>query len=132
MKTRSIRRILAWTAALCLLAALLPGVSAADDLADTAVLTFSEAGIAETAPGSGYSVSGTTLTIQAAGVYRIKGSCSEGSVVISKGVSGVTLIFDNLSLASAATAPVVIKKSCAVILRLEGVRIRRPHAHGDA
>ncbi len=86
----------------------------------SAVLTFSNSSIVETSAGSGYEIDGTTLTITAAGTYRISGSCSEGAIIVSKGLSGVTLILDNLTLASSATAPIVVKKSAAVNIHLEG------------
>ena len=86
----------------------------------SAALTFSNSGIAETSAGSGYAIDGTTLTITAAGTYRISGSCSEGSVVVSKGLSNVTLILDNLTLASSSTAPIVVKKSATVNIHLTG------------
>lgn len=86
----------------------------------SAVLTFSNSSIAETSAGSGYTIDGTTLTITTAGTYRITGSCTEGSVVVSKGLSNVTLILDNLSLSSSTTAPVVVKKSSTVNIHLVG------------
>lgn len=86
----------------------------------SAVLTFSNSSITETSAGSGYTIDGTTLTITTAGTYRITGSCSEGSVVVSKGLSNVTLILDNLSLSSSTTAPVVVKKSANVNIHLVG------------
>ena len=87
---------------------------------EQAALTFSDSGIAETSAGSGYSISGTTLTITAAGTYRVTGSCSEGNIVVGKGLKDVTLIFDNLTLSSSTTAPVVMKGSSATLLKLEG------------
>ena len=86
----------------------------------SAVLTFSDSAVAETSAGSGYTIEGTTLTITAAGTYRITGNCSEGSIVVGKGLSGVTLILDDLTLASSATAPIVVKKSATVNIHLEG------------
>lgn len=83
-------------------------------------LTFSDAAIKETSASSGYVIDGTTLTITAAGVYQIKGSCSEGSIVVSKGLSDVILILDDLSLTSAVTAPVVVKKDSNVTIHLDG------------
>ena len=77
----------------------------------SAVLTFSN---------SGYEIDETTLTITAAGTYRITGSCSEGAIIVSKGLSGVTLILDDLTLASSSTAPIVVKKSATVNIHLEG------------
>ena len=86
----------------------------------SAVLTFSNSSITETSAGSGYTIDGTTLTITTAGTYRITGSCTEGSVVVSKGLSNVTLILDDLSLSSSTTAPVVVKKSANVNIHLVG------------
>ena len=87
----------------------------------SAALTFSDSAIAETSAGSGYAINGTTLTITAAGTYRIGGSCSEGAIIVSKELSNVTLILDNLTLASSTTAPIVVKKSATVNIHLEGI-----------
>ena len=86
----------------------------------SAELTFSNSGITETQAGSGYAIDGTTLTITTAGTYRIGGSCSEGAIIVSKGLSDVTLILDDLTLSSSATAPIVVKKSATVNIHLEG------------
>lgn len=86
----------------------------------TTTLTFSNTAITETVSGKGYGISGTTLTITAAGVYHIKGSCSEGSIVVNKGLSDVVLVLDGLSLTSSSTAPVVVKKESSVTIHLDG------------
>ncbi len=97
----------------------------------SAVLTFSDSGITETSAGSGYTIDGTTLTITTAGTYRISGSCSEGAVIVGKGLSSVTLVLDNLTLASSTTAPIVVKKSATANIHLVGpplpkrLRVRR-------
>ncbi|MBR0302562.1 MAG: carbohydrate-binding domain-containing protein, partial [Clostridia bacterium] len=83
-------------------------------------LTFSNDGIAETVAGAGYAIDGTALTITAAGTYRVTGSCSEGCIVISKGLSDVTLILDSLTLASSVTAPLAVNKTSTVTIHLEG------------
>ena len=105
----------------------LPTMAASVDTADTAAvaeqsaeLTFSNSGITETQAGSGYNIDGTTLTITTAGTYRIGGSCTEGAIIVSKGLSNVTLILDDLTLASSTTAPIVVKKSATVNIHLEG------------
>ena len=106
--------------ALLLAAALLPQPETQAVAPQAAFLTFSESGIQATEPGAGYVISGTTLTVTAAGTYRITGQCSEGSVVVSKGLSDVTLILQDLDLTASATAPVVIKKGSSVLMKLEG------------
>lgn len=88
--------------------------------AEQALLTFSDSGITETTPGTGYTIDGTSLAITAAGTYRLTGSCSEGTVEVSKGLSNVTLILDNLTLTSSATAPVIVKKTSNVLIKLVG------------
>lgn len=123
-----IRKLLSILLALMLVLALaIPTMAASVDTADTsavveqsAELTFSNSGITETSAGSGYTIDGTTLTITTAGTYRIGGSCSEGALIVSKGLSNVTLILDNLTLASSTTAPIVVKKSATVNIHLVG------------
>ena len=77
------------------------------------VLTFTDTAIKETVSGSGYTITGTSLEITKAGTYRIKGSSNEGNIEVKKGVTGVKIILDNLTLASSKTAPIVIKKDGA-------------------
>lgn len=95
----------------------LTNVNASSDI----VLTFSDSGIEETSAGSGYSISGTTISINKAGTYRIKGNASEGNIEVKKETTGVTLILDNLSLTSSKTAPIAIGKDGAdVTIKLVG------------
>lgn len=49
-------------------------------------LSFSENAVTEVTAGSGYTITGTSLEITASGVYRISGSCNEGSISLAKGV----------------------------------------------
>ncbi len=123
-----IRKLLSILLALMLVLTLaIPTMAASVDRADTAAvaaqsaeLAFSNSFITETQSGSGYTIDGTTLTITTAGTYRISGSCNEGAIIVSKGLSNVTLILDNLTLSSSATAPIVVKKSATVNLHLVG------------
>ena len=102
------KRIFAFIAAIILVVAMMPNVSKAADSV-TATLTFSDSGI--TAEGeSGYKIEGTALTINESGTYIIMGSCSEGSIKVKKGTTGVTLILKDLTLSSSSGAPVSINK----------------------
>ena len=88
--------------------------------AGEAELRFSDSGIEEITAGSGYAIDGTNLTIAASGVYKVSGSCSEGSVSIAKGISDVVLILDSLNLSSSVTAPIAVKKGTQAAIHLEG------------
>ena len=94
-------------------------VNAASYTAD-ATLTFSDSGITASGAEEGYEIDGTDLKITAAGTYVVTGSCSEGSITVKKGTTGVTLVLNNLTLASSATAPLSCNKTTEVNLILEG------------
>ena len=66
--------------------------------------------------GSGCEADGTALTISESGVYRLSGSCADGSVKVKKGTTDVTLILDGLTLMSADTAPITCGKSSQVTI----------------
>ena len=84
------------------------------------VLTFSDGKITETVSGSGYTISFTTLTITSPGTYIVTGSCSEGNIEISKSLSDVVLVLNDLTLSSSKTAPIVVKKSTSATIHLTG------------
>lgn len=101
---------------LALLLCFVPVASAADYSGATAFV-FSDDGIAVTeGEATGYKISGTALTINAAGTYVLSGACADGSVKVKKGTTGVTLVLNGLELTSAATAPITCNKSTGVTL----------------
>ena len=121
------KKIIVMLITLCLLFSMMPIANAAESSVkltagaeETATLTFSDTSIEETVSGIGYTIDGTTLTVTSVGTYRVKGNCSEGSIVVSSKLSGVTLILDDLTLSSATTAPIVVKKNSTVTMTLEG------------
>jgi hypothetical protein len=87
---------------------------------EQATLTFADDSVTETVSGSSYTIDGTSLTITSDGTYRITGDCAEGKVEVSKNLSNVTLILDNLTLANSDTAPIIVKKSSSVLMKLVG------------
>ncbi len=90
---------------------------AAETDADATLLTFSDSGIAVDENGySGYEIDGTALTITQSGIYRLSGSCQDGSVTVKKGVTDVTLVLDGLSLTSCSTAAITCAKSSGVTI----------------
>ncbi|MGI6217788.1 MAG: carbohydrate-binding domain-containing protein [Coriobacteriales bacterium] len=108
--------------------ALCPAVALADETSQNTTestedntFTFSDSGVtASDTDGSGFSIDGTELTITAAGTYVVTGSCASGNIIVSKGVTGVTLVLEDLSLTSTTGAPVVCKKTTNVVIDVEG------------
>ncbi|MBQ9277673.1 MAG: carbohydrate-binding domain-containing protein, partial [Lachnospiraceae bacterium] len=96
------------------------GLGVIESYAADNTFTFSDGGITTSATGEGYSIEGTTLTINASGTYEITGSCSEGQVVVKKGVTDVTLVLNGLTLRCSSSAPIVIKKESSVTIDVEG------------
>lgn len=95
-------------------------VRAATYTADT-TFTFTDSAItAEGGSSENYEISGTELKITAAGTYVVTGSCSEGSIAVKKGTTGVTLVVKDLTLASSTTAPISCNKTTEVNMILEG------------
>lgn len=67
----------------------------------------------------GVSVSGSTVTISAAGTYVLTGTLADGQVVVAAGENDdVRLVLENASISSASTAPVYVKSADKVILSL--------------
>ena len=94
----------------------IPAADTADEAADgAAALVFTDSAITASG-GSGYTISGTALTIDEPGVYTVSGACTDGSIKIKKGTTGVTLVLSGLDLTSAATAPITCGKSSEVTI----------------
>ena len=87
------------------------------DLTGATVFTFTDDGIAVTKGDySGYKVDGTSLSIKDGGVYVVTGSCQNGTIVVKKNVTGVTLVLDGLALSASATAPITTNKGSEVTI----------------
>ena len=93
-------------------------------------MRFSDTGIEGT--GTGHSISGTSLTITAPGIYEISGSCANGSITVNKNLQDVVLKCKDLNLASALTAPLIIGKSADVILVFEGRTVLQDNEPADS
>ncbi|MBQ6067555.1 MAG: carbohydrate-binding domain-containing protein [Clostridia bacterium] len=121
MKTKITNQLLSVATALALLltmTGLAVTASAAEyDTANATSFVFSDGGIAVTEGAySGYKVKNTSLTINAAGTYVVSGSCANGTIVVKKNVTGVTLVLDSLTLSASATAPITCNKGSGVTI----------------
>lgn len=81
------------------------------------VITFTNSAAAVSSGNAGgVEISGTAVRITAAGVYTFTGSCSSGSIVVKKNVTGVTLVLSGLTLKASATAPITCNKGSGVAI----------------
>lgn len=92
--------------------------SAADySISDATSFVFSDTGIEVTEGAySGYQVKDTALTIKESGTYVVSGKCENGTIVIKKNVTGVTLVLNALDLSASATAPITCNKGSEVTI----------------
>lgn len=88
--------------------------TSSEDTSESVTLTFSDSEISTDADN--VKIDGTAVTISESGTYILTGSCSDGSVKVKKGTTGVTLILSDLSLTNSTTAPIVIGKSSEVTI----------------
>ena len=106
---------------MAMLIGLLSVSAAAAEPASDMTFTFTEDGVTVSeGSGSGYKISGTSLTINESGVYTVTGAASEGSITVKKGTENVTLILKNLTLSSSTTAPLTVGKSASATVYISG------------
>lgn len=63
-----------------------------------------------------FSDTNNTLTIKSAGTYVVSGTCTNGTIVVKKNVTGVTLVLNGLTLSASATAPITCNKGSGVTI----------------
>lgn len=90
--------------------------AASAEAGSNAAFVFSDSGIRASADDDSYEINGTALTIRSSGTYTLEGDCSDGSVTVEKGTTGVTLVLNGLTLTSADTAPITCGKSSQVVI----------------
>lgn len=119
MKSKT-RKIPAIFVSLILLISLMIPMSvtvAAYSIDDATSFVFSDSGITVTeGEYSGYKVEGTALTIKESGTYVVSGACDNGTIVVKKNVTGVTLVLNGLDLSASATAPITCNKGSEVMI----------------
>lgn len=64
--------------------------------------------------------SDSKVKIEEAGTYVISGDCSDGSITVKKGTTGVVLVLDSLSLSSSTGAAVSINKEAQAKIVISG------------
>ena len=96
-----------------LLLALMSLAICLEDIQYTATLKFLSSGVES--DGSGFTVTGSTVSFEKAGSYLVTGLNNEGNIIIK--ASSVELYLQNILLSSSTTAPITVNS------KLNGVKI---------
>lgn len=84
---------------------------------ESSVVDITLSGSSATASDSGVNVSGSTVTVTAAGTYRLSGSLA-GQIVVNAGGADVKLILNGVELTNTTASPVVITTADEVTIIL--------------
>lgn len=114
------KKLLAALLASALAAGMLPtsacAVSSAYTSSNATLISFTDFAVTADGKYSGYEIEGTDVSITAAGTYVFSGDCDDGSITVKKGVTGVTLVLNGLTLTNADSAAITLNKTAEAAL----------------
>ena len=113
------KRLLAALLASALAAGLLPtSACAASDYttANATLVTLTDSAAKASGKYTGYEIDGTDVSITAAGTYVFSGDCDNGSITVKKGVTGVTIVLNGLTLTNDDSAAITLNKTAEASL----------------
>ena len=114
------KKLLAALLASALAAGMLPtsacAVSSAYTSSNATLISFTDSAVTADGKYSGYEIEGTDVSITAAGTYVFSGDCDDGSITVKKGVTGVTLVMNGLTLTNADSAAITLNKTAEAAL----------------
>ena len=113
------KKLLAALLASALAAGMLPtSACAASDYTTANATLISLTDSSATAKGkySGCEIDGTDVSITAAGTYVFSGDCDNGSITVKKGVTGVTIVLNGLTLTNDDSAAITLNKTAEASL----------------
>ncbi|WP_418371594.1 carbohydrate-binding domain-containing protein, partial [Agathobaculum sp.] len=113
------KKLLAALLASALAAGLLPtSACAASDYttANATLIRFTDAAAKASGKYTGYEIDGTDVSITAAGTYVFSGDCDNGSITVKKGVTGVTIVLNGLTLTNDDSAAITLNKTAEASL----------------
>lgn len=105
------KRLFAALLASALAAGMLPtSACAASDYttANATLVTLTDSSATAKGKYTGYEIDGTDVSITAAGTYVFSGDCDNGSITVKKGVTGVTIVLNGLTLAIGGTGTLTV------------------------
>lgn len=113
------KRLFAVLLASALAAGLLPtSACAASDYttANATLVTLTDSSATAKGKYTGYEIDGTDVSITAAGTYVFSGDCDNGSITVQKGVTGVTIVLNGLTLTNDDSAAITLNKTAEASL----------------
>ena len=113
------KKLLAALLASALAAGLLPtSACAASDYttANATLVTLTDSSATAKGKYTGYEIDGTDVSITAAGTYVFSGDCDHGSITVKKGVTGVTIVLNGLTLTNDDSAAITLNKTAEASL----------------
>lgn len=113
------KKLLAALLASALAAGLLPASAcAASDYttANATLVTLTDSSATAKGKYTGYEIDGTDVSITAAGTYVFSGDCDNGSITVKKGVTGVTIVLNGLTLTNDDSAAITLNKTAEASL----------------
>lgn len=114
------KKLLAALLASALAAGLLPtsacAASSSYTTANVTLIRFTDAAAKASGKYTGYEIDGTDVSITAAGTYVFSGNCDNGSITVKKGVTGVTIVLNGLTLTNDDSAAITLNKTAEASL----------------
>lgn len=113
------KKLLAALLASALAAGMLPtSACAASDYttANATLVTLTDSSATAKGKYSGCEIDGTDVSITAAGTYVFSGDCDNGSITVKKGVTGVTIVLNGLTLTNDDSAAITLNKTAEASL----------------
>lgn len=113
------KRLFAALLASALAAGMLPtSACAASDYttANATLVTLTDSAAKASGKYTGYEIDGTDVSITAAGTYVFSGDCDNGSITVKKGVTGVTIVLNGLTLTNDDSAAITLNKTAEASL----------------
>lgn len=114
------KKLLAALLTSALAAGMLPASACAASMSYTTsnatLIRFTDAAAKASGKYTGYEIDGTDVSITAAGTYVFSGDCDNGSITVKKGVTGVTIVLNGLTLTNDDSAAITLNKTAEASL----------------
>lgn len=114
------KKLLAALLASALAAGMLPAsacaASSSYTTANATLVTLTDSSATAKGKYTGYEIDGTDVSITAAGTYVFSGDCDDGSITVKKGVTGVTIVLNGLTLTNDDSAAITLNKTAEASL----------------